>query len=505
MQSTYASGTVPNSAATIPPTAGDRCAVAEMERPKPLAAGRPTTKTNQATTATKVAPLVTVANDDPATRQSLCRLLETAGYRVVEANGAQQAIARMSEDVAVVIMDMFSQDPSDMESLCHVCKSFKDTQVIVISATATTRETVAAIRQGAFHCLPRQCDRDELLLRVQQAARMSKITRDCRALWQAVTCPISTAELIGDGEPMRVVKKQIAAFSQLDSTVLITGPVGSGKTLVSQIIHNNGNRASQPLVSVNCAGLPPELLGVELFGQAANATNPTARPGRLEIAAGGTLLLEQVGLLPLELQSKLLRFLEQRTAARVGSNTARPLDVRIIATAGRDLTAMCRQGSFRQDLLFRLNVLLLNLPPLSDRTDDIPELARDLLSRITTHRGSASITISNDALQLLINYDWPGNVRELEDVLGRASTFCEGSTIRRGDVVLNQFRPPQNAGETGSGTHLAGLTLAEIERRALVETLQMCRSNRAKTARQLGVSEKTIYNKIKQFNLTGIV
>ena len=501
MQSTYAGSTIPNSAATIPPTSGDRSAIAEMDRPTPVAAERPATKTDQVAAATKVTPLVAVANDDPATRQSLCRLLKTAGYRVVEANGAREAIARMSDDVAVAIMDMFSQDPADMKSLRHVCKSFKDTQVIVISATSTTRETVAAIKQGAFQCLPRQCDRDELLLRVQQAARVSKITRDCRALWQAVSCPVSTVELIGDSEPMRVVKKQIAAFSQLDSTVLITGTAGSGKTLISQIIHNSGNRASQPLVSMNCGGLPPELLEVELFGQVANATNPTARPGRLEIAAGGTLLLEQIGLLPLGLQSKLLRFLEQRTAARVGSNTTRPLDVRIIATAGRDLTAMCRQGSFRQDLLFRLNVLLLNLPPLSDRADDIPELARGLLSRIAAHRRSAAITINNDALQLLINHDWPGNVRELEDVLGRASTFCEGSTIRCGDVVLNQFRPPQTAGETGSGTHLAGLTLAEIERRALIETLQMCRSNRAKTARQLGVSEKTIYNKIKEYNI----
>jgi DNA-binding NtrC family response regulator len=509
MQSTYVGDTMPNNTATIPTqgvtTHEDQYPVVEATRPSPSGGAKTATNGGKTTGTAKVSPLVMVANDDPAIRHSLCGLLESAGYRVAEVDGSKQAIARMSDEVAVALIDMFTQEPGDLESLRYMCTSFKDTQVIVVSNDGTSREVVAAMRQGAFHCLPKRCDRDELLLRVQQAARTSKVMRDCRALWQAASCPTATVELIGDSEPMRVVRKQLAAFAQLDSTVLITGPVGSGKTLIAQMIHNGGKRSSQPLVTLNCGSLPPELIEVDLLGHTAENAGSTPRPGRLEIAAGGSMLLDQIGQLPLEVQAQLLRFLEQRTVARIGSTTTRRLDVRIIATASRDLTSMCRQGSFRQDLLFRLNVLLLNLPPLSQRADDIPELTRALLQRIATRRGCNAISISNDAMQVLINYDWPGNVRELEDILIRASMFCEGSTIRRRDVVLNQFRPVQAVGEKGGTGQLAGLTLAEIERRALIETLQMCRGNRAKTARHLGVSEKTIYNKIKQFNLTGIV
>lgn len=452
---------------------------------------------------------ILVVDDDAMDRKVLRRYLESAGYKVIEASGGGQGIAKMSEEIAVALLDLDMPDLSAVQCLRHVREHFPDTQVIMVSATGEIRDAVTAMKEGACEYFTKPCDQDELLARVGQAVRAFKLARDNRSLRQAVSCPMASGELLGGSPPMQAVRKQIEAFSQLDSTVLITGAGGTGKTVAAQLIHRKGPRAEEAFVAVNCGALPRDLIEAELFGhlRGAFAGATGDRPGRAVIADGGTLFLDDVGDLPLELQPKLLTFLQERTVQRVGADTASRVDVRVIAASSRDLGQMCREGSFREDLLFRLDVLSLYLPALEQRSMDIPELASAMLRRIACRRGSQPPVLAEDAVEALTRYDWPGNVREMENVLERASAFCDDAVLRQKDLALAKVRPVEAPAENvGAGaSSLAGMTLAEIERRALIQTLHACKGNRVKTARQLGVSEKTVYNKIKQFNLTGIV
>ena len=334
---------------------------------------------------------------------------------------------------------------------------------------------------------------------------MASLARENRALRQAISYPTAACELTGSSPSMRSLRKQMEAFAQLDSTVLITGARGSGKTSVAQWIHNNGPRASRPLAVVHCGALPAELVEVELFGhiRGAFAGAMSDRLGRAELAHGGTLLLDEVGQLSIELQERLLGLLRDRTVRRIGSDTATRVDVRIIATTSRDLAKMCRSGEFLEDLFFRLNVLSLHLTTLKERVADVPALAYELLRRSSRRRGCPPPALTNDAVTVLQQYAWPGNVRELDDVLQRAAAAGGGSFVRGADLPLNQRRPGASTGDESETMGLAGLTMAEIERRAVVETIRSTGGNKAKAARQLEVSEKTIYNKIKQYNLAG--
>ncbi len=447
--------------------------------------------------------LVLVADDEPVTREMLRRLVESAGYRVIETGGGRQAIAQMSPDVALVLLDLCMPDVSGLDVLRHVRKHFVDVQVIMISGTGQIRDAVATMKEGAFDYLTKPWNQDDLLIRIGQAVRVSQLARENRNLKWAIGYPLTAAKLVGSSPAMEEVREQIATLARLDSTVLITGPTGTGKTITAQMIHASGPRSARPFVAVNCRALPQDLIEAELFGYARGAfTGATSdRPGRAEIAHGGTLLLDEIGDLPLGLQPKLLTFLQENTVQRLGSNTVKEVDVRVIAATSQDLTRICRQGGFRKDLFFRLNILPLRTPALAEHPDDVPEVAREVLRRIARRRGSAPVMLSPQALEALRAYDWPGNVREMENVLERAWVTSDGSTIRRQDFALGQLRGCQPASEHRSEMGLAGMTLAEIERRAIMETLDACGGNRSKTARTLEVSEKTIYNKLKKYSL----
>jgi len=451
------------------------------------------------------APIVLVAHGEAITRRMLRQMLESGGYRVLEAEGGREAVTRISEKVSVAIVDLFLPDMSGLKCLAHIRNHFCDTQVIVISGDGKSRDGVAAMTHGAFAYLTKPWDPNELVIRVRQAVRAFMLARENRALKQAVTCPLTSRELLGSSPQMHTVRAQIEKLAQLDSTVLITGAGGTGKMIAAQSIHRKGPRATEPFVSVNCGASPRELIEAELFGHAqssfAGATND--RPGRAEIADGGTLLLDEVGDLPIELQPRLLSFLRERTVQRVGSNDVSAVNVRVIGTTRRDLAEMCRQGRFREDLYFRINVLPLHIPALREHFTDIPELANEILHQIARRRGCPKPTLSDAAMRALQQYSWPGNTREMENALERASASCRGATIERKDLILERIHSDAAPADGSENLGLAGMTLAEIERRAVIETLRACGGNRVRTARQLGVSEKTIYNKIKQYKLTG--
>ncbi|HYW79190.1 MAG TPA: sigma-54 dependent transcriptional regulator [Thermoguttaceae bacterium] len=454
---------------------------------------------------TETAPLVLVAHHEPAIRRSLRGYLETAGYKTLEASGGRQAIALLSENVDVALVELHMTDISGVECISQICKQFVDTQVIAISTSGDVREGVTAMKMGAFRYLASPLDREELLIQIQLAARTSNLARENRLLRRVVSCPTASGELVGSSPAMRSVRKQIDAFAQLDSTVLISGAPGTGKTSVAQWIHQNGPRASRPFVAIQCGAAPAELIEIELLGHARGAVAGATceRPGLAEIADGGTLLLEDIDRLSPELQEKLLNLLQARSVGRIGAESVMRIDVRIIATTTQDLVAMCREGEFREDLFFRLNVLSVQLPSLKDRAPDIPALAYELLRRGARRRNTPPPALTDEAVDALQRYVWPGNVRELETALQRAMNSSSGGILRAMDLVISKRAAGTPANEDPDYLGLAGMTLAEIERRAVIETIRSTGGNKAKAARQLEVSEKTIYNKIKQYNLTG--
>jgi len=451
------------------------------------------------------ATLVLVVDDEPITRRTLRELLESDGYRVTEADEGRTAIARITDEVAIVLLDFLMPDIPGLDCLRYIRRQFPDVQVIMLSEVGRIRDAVTAMKEGAFEYLTKPWDREELLIRVRQAAHASKLARDNRGLRQVVRCPMASWEFVGRSPEIQTARTQIESFAQLDSTVLITGAPGTGKTTAAQMIHRKGPRASGPFISFNCASLPRDLIEAELFGYTRGAFGEAAvdRPGRIEIADGGTLLLDEINRFPLELQPKLLDFLRQRTATRIGAKTGVPVNLRVIATSQENLATACRQGRFREDLFFRINVLSLNLPPMKEYLFDVPELAREMLRRIARRRNCPPLVLDDLAAEALQSYDWPGNARELENVLEHAATIGDGRIIRRKDLQMNELRLQGIAAEGPGRLELAGMSMAEIERLAVIDTLRACGGNKAKTARQLGVSEKTIYNKIKQYNLTG--
>lgn len=450
------------------------------------------------------APCVLVADDDAVTLRMVDHHLQSSGFRTRLARDGEEAMRRLDGDVAVAIFDLRMPGLDGLECLRRARERYPDLPVLVISQVGEIRDAVEAMKHGAFEFISKPIDPDELLARIRQAQRASAVAAENRQLREAVASPAVTIDLVGESEFARRLSERIAKVASLDSTVLITGESGTGKTTVARAIHRLGPRRSGPFVAVSCAALPRDLIEAELFGHVKGAfTGAVAdRPGRAEMADGGTLFLDEIGDLPLELQPKLLTFLQDRTVQRIGDARSRTVDVRVLAATHQDLSTKCERGQFRRDLFFRLAVLILELEPLRNRPEDVGAFAVHTLARIAQKRGTLPYVLSEEARQALLAYGWPGNVRELENVLERASAFCEGGRILAKDLDLES--PPGGAAASGKALppDLAGQTLADIERRAILDTLAACGGNKKAAARSLGIDEKSIYNKMKRLGLT---
>jgi len=449
--------------------------------------------------------LVLVADDDPCTRHLFRRYLEGAGFRVIEASDGQEAMARMTEAVGAALFDLKMPKATGFDCLRFVRDRHPDTSALMISASGQVHDAVEAMKQGAFDYLTKPVDPDELIPRVQQAVRSTLLARDNRSLRQAFGYPVLTKSIVERSPVAKALRRQIAKVASLDTTVLITGESGTGKSTLARMIHQLGSRASAPFVAVSCAALPRDLIEAELFGHERGAFTGAlaARPGRAEMADGGTLFLDEIGDMPLELQPKLLTFLEDRVVQRLGGGKSRQVNVRVIAATHQDLEHLCEHKRFRQDLYFRLNVLALHVPPLRERPQDLPDLVSEVLARIARQRRCPRFVASERAYKALLEYDWPGNLRELENVLESSTAFCSNSTIMPEDLKFSSLAQPAGASSAAGSTarSLAGLTLKDVERLALQDTLRLCNGNKAQAARRLGISEKGFYNKIKRLGL----
>lgn len=443
-----------------------------------------------------------LAVDDDATALAYYRgFCGRFQLELVEARGASEALEKISGAIQVAIVDLNMPGMSGLELIAELRLRFPMIQVIIVSSSDSFSDAVRAIRLGVFDFLEKPVSFARLAESVGRSlARYREISESTFPVRRITSLPLVTT-----GE-LRTPKwrEELNAVSGIDATVLLTGETGTGKSQAAKYIHENSERRHGPFVSVNCAALPTELIESELFGHRRGSfTGAVAdRPGRAEMANDGTLFLDEVGDLPLELQPKLLTFLQDRTAFRLGSNTPYKVNCRVIAATHSDLRQRCRAKTFREDLYFRLDVMRVHLPPLRERREELDGLIREIARKVCNKLGRVTFGFSPDAMKELTDYPWPGNIRELENVLERSISLCPGPALTQADLrFLNDSTPSPDDLSSPAAVSLAGRTLAEIERQAIWETLELEGGNKARAARSLGISEKSIYNKMRRLHI----
>lgn len=411
---------------------------------------------------------------------------------------ALAALDRNSYDCILVDLDM--PGCNGIEVIARAKQLSPDTEAIVLTGKSSLETAVAALRHGTFDYLTKPCKLVDLESLLRRVAQKRELTNKYRALKQRLDRIEGTAEIIGNSEKIERVRRLIGKVAPTDSTVLILGETGTGKELAARLVHERSLRADMPLVPVNCGALPENLIESELFGHRKGAFTGAdeQRIGLLQVANGGSLFLDEIGELPKAMQAKLLRFLESGEVRRVGDNESFICDVRVICATNRNLGEMVAAGEFREDLWFRINTFEIPLPPLRERIDDIPLLARRLAERFGGPRGSNVELFSADALKSLMAYAWPGNVRELANAIEHAMILCDTLPIRS-EHLPQRFSQPQTVAVPFQSP--ATLNLRDLEAQAIHAALDRHNGNKSRAADDLGISLKTLYNKLNQATL----
>ncbi|KAF5044490.1 Regulatory protein AtoC [anaerobic digester metagenome] len=448
-------------------------------------------------------PTVLIIDDEPAHRLMVRVVLGDAGFKVLEAdNGPAGLAAVRTRPVDVILLDMRMPGMSGQEVLQRLQESGSCPPVIMLTAFGSVGNAVEAMKAGAWDYLTKPTENDERLAVVQKACDHARLTRENRDLKKQIG-QLRDTRLIGDSPAMRRVVELIEQVGPSEANVLILGESGTGKELAAQLLHEHSLRREGALVKVNCAALPETLLESELFGYVRGAfTGATQdKPGRFQLAAGGTLFLDEIGELPMTLQAKILRALQERIVEPLGGVTPVSVDVRFIAATNRDLPAMIAEGKFREDLYYRLNVLEIRIPPLRERTEDIPLLTDHLLAKLCRKNNRPVRSVSREFLDALTRHEWRGNVRELENVLERSLILCRGDVLDVRDLPEHLLSPARTPA-TSSVTAPAENPLEAAERHALEETLRKYAGHRERTAQALGISRRTLQYRLKKYGLT---
>jgi DNA-binding NtrC family response regulator len=445
-----------------------------------------------------MSPMVLIVDDENTTRD-LCRdIVAESGLRTRTASTTEQALEILEQyPVDIVITDLRVPEIGGIELLKRVREIHSQTPVIVLTQYGTIESAVEATRMGAADYVTKPFHIPELRTKLDRVVRSLELDQENRVLREQLRTRPGFAGLIGLSPKMQRVYKLIEKVSQHNYPVLILGESGTGKELVARSIHFSGTRRNKPFAPVDCSALVPTLIESELFGYVKGAftgANHT-KQGLMEAAGNGTLFLDEIGDLPVDLQAKLLRALQEKEIRPVGSTDRVSISVRVIAATNRDLEAAVRQGNFRQDLFFRLNVVQIKLPPLRDRKGDIPLLVNSFLEKFSDTEAPTR-TISEDAMTRLMAYDWPGNVRELENAIERAIALGTGPILHVGDLPSNL--------QYGSGERLPQndelLPLDELERRAIMRALRESGGDKLAAARMLRIGKTTLYRKLKQYD-----
>ncbi|SFL56091.1 two-component system, NtrC family, response regulator [Desulfomicrobium norvegicum] len=446
---------------------------------------------------------VLVIDDEPAHRLMVRVVLGDAGFKVLEADNGSSGLATLrARPVDVVLLDMRMPGMSGLDVLQKMHEEGMTTPVIMLTAFGNVSSAVESMKIGAWDYLTKPTDNDELLAVVKKAAEHVRLTRENRDLKKQIG-RLQETRIIGNSLEIRKVVELIEQVGPSEANVLILGESGTGKELVAQQLHEQSTRARGPLVKVNCAALPENLLESELFGYVRGAFTGAAqdKPGRFQLAGGGTLFLDEIGELPLTLQAKILRALQERIVEPLGGVTPVSIDVRFIAATNRDLPAMIAEGKFREDLYYRLNVLEIRIPPLRERIEDIPLLVDYLLDKLGRKNNRPIRTVSREFLDALGRHEWRGNVRELENVLERALILCRGDILDLRDLP-DHLLAPAPAARPAQFVQPGESPLETAERQALEETLRKYAGHRERTAQALGISRRTLQYRLKKYGLT---
>jgi two-component system response regulator HydG len=447
---------------------------------------------------------VLIVDDDESHAEALADGLEMDGQRCRMAHSGTDAIAMLGEETFdAVLTDLVMPDQSGIEVLKAARSLQPDAVVLLITGHESVKTAVDAMRHGAADYLTKPVDIAELRARLSRAVEALRLKRTNTELQRQLDKRFGFEGIIGHSPPMQRLFDTLGQISGTNVTVLILGESGTGKELVARAIHTNSPRAAQPFVAVNCAALSEGLIESELFGHVKGAfTGAVAhKEGRIVYADGGTLFLDEVGDMPLATQAKLLRVLETREVQPVGGNEAKKVDIRLLAATNRDLKEMVRAGTFREDLLYRLQVVTLALPPLRERKADLPVLIDHFMTEISRAHQRTVRGITPEARTLLLRYDWPGNVRELRNAIENMVLLARGDVLGVDDVPDSVTQSDGRAEKAPGGYALAGRALTDVERDLIRENLKLFGGNREKTAKVLGIGERTLYRKIKEYGL----
>ncbi|MEN6626559.1 MAG: sigma-54 dependent transcriptional regulator [Candidatus Sumerlaeia bacterium] len=454
---------------------------------------------------------ILVVDDEPAMRMALREALGRAGWQVETADSGEAAleIIRASESIRLLITDYRMGGMTGLELITQARRLRPALASIMMTAYGTIEDAVRAMKEGAGDYLLKPFSLDDVLAAVGRVFSAENAP-ETPAAEEKPAASVKREEIIANSPALKSILSIAADIADADATVLLTGESGAGKEVVARYIHRRSGRRG-PFVALNCAALPEGLLESELFGHEKGAFTGAilSRKGRFEQAAGGTLLLDEISEMPLALQAKLLRVLQEKEIVPVGGNDSIKLDVRIVATSNRNLERAVAEGQFRQDLYYRLNVIALPVPPLRERTDDVIPLAEFFMNKYR-RPNRPEPALSSEAMAWLRDYAWPGNVRELENMIERACLLARGASIGVAELHLNLSAPVQ-AREAESGARIVSMedpqpeTLEEMERRLILRTLERTGGNRTRTADLLGVSVRTIRNKLNQYGLGSMV
>jgi DNA-binding NtrC family response regulator len=439
-----------------------------------------------------------IVEDDEQLRQTLVRWFRQQGNRVTAVGSGEEALARADQErYDVALLDLHLPGIGGLDLLSRLKERQPEAEVLLLTAHGSIETAIQAMRRGAYDYLTKPFHFAELEVHVQKACEKAQLARRERQRLDQLRYESPRYHLVGSSPALRRVVQMIERVATTDTTVLIRGPSGSGKELVARALHYNSPRRERPLVTVNCAALQETLLESELFGHEKGAfTGATqAKPGLVEVAEGGTLFIDEIAEMAPGLQAKLLRVLEDRRFRRVGSTQELQADVRIVAATNRPLEEELKAQRFRKDLYYRLNVVTIELPPLAQRRQDIPELVEHFLT--TRPIGPARFRIQPEALETLVRYDWPGNVRELANVLERAQILAQEHQIALDDLPENIVDASPSAGaSSGDPRHLCA-----VERQHVRAVLREEGGNKVRAAKALGISRRALYRLIEKYRL----
>jgi nitrogen regulation protein NR(I) len=461
---------------------------------------------------------VLIVDDEVNIRRVLAAMLKREGYEVTTAADGEQALGVLHKTpVHVVVTDLVMPRMGGMDLLRRVSGDFPDVPVIVITAHGSVDSAVAALKAGAFDYITKPFEQEDLKKVIAKAARAHDLER------QNVHASFGEGDrppLVGEAPAMKAIYDMIAKVADSPSTVLISGESGTGKELIAKALHRGSSRRDKPLIKVNCAAIPKDLVESELFGYERGAFTGavSSKPGRFELADGGTLFLDEIGEVPVEMQVKLLRALQESEFERVGGIKTIHVDVRLIAATNRDLKQLIAEGRFREDLYYRLAVVPIALPPLRDRREDIPLLVRHFIQKYNERLGKRVEGIEDEALQLLLGYAWPGNIRELENLMERSVLFADGPLIQA-SALPDSLRergaqpplPIAAMGPLGAITAPSGASMkeivrhaqAELEKELIARALEETGGNVTRAAKRLQISRKSLQVKMKELGLRG--